>query len=210
MWSTGVTSQEYLNFSARLLLALISTVGTVGPAGRHQKLQAQLELAKFGWPTTSSLDALRAELGALAEPADVKALVEVTARVRGAGDLEAQRTDAARRLEVIGVNLTNAVGALGLGGTDPRAVDTVAAPAVKTIGELRGEFEKLTGTSLVSRSRLQIWTPSAARRQPSSQSYLASNSPRKRTNWRPLAGRLTPGRLKCEANRPDTESPSCS
>ena len=73
--------------------------------------------------------------------------------------------------------------------------DAVAAPAVKTIGELRGEFEKPTGTSLVSRSRLQIWTPSAARRQPSSQSYLASNSPRKRTNWRPLAGRSTPGRL---------------
>jgi len=83
MWSTGVTSHEYLNFSARLLLALISTVGTVGPAGRHQKLQALLELAKFGWPTTSSLDALRAELGALAEPADVKALVEVTDQFAG-------------------------------------------------------------------------------------------------------------------------------
>ena len=58
-------------------------LGTAGPAGRHQKLQAQLELAKFGWPTTSSLDALRAELGALAEPADVKALVEATDQFAG-------------------------------------------------------------------------------------------------------------------------------
>ncbi|MEX2253677.1 MAG: hypothetical protein WD649_05940, partial [Thermoleophilaceae bacterium] len=116
-------------------------------AETRSKLEAQLEHAtEQVTETTSSLDALRAELGALDAPADVKALVEVATRVRKAGDLEATRTDTARRLQTIDATLANAMGTLGLDGVDPRAVDAVAVPAVETIRQLRGEFDKLTGS----------------------------------------------------------------
>lgn len=112
----------------------------------HPKLEIKLEHAtEQVTETTGSLDALRSEFGALDEPADVEALVKVATRVRKAGDLEAARTDTARRLEAIDVTLANAMGALGLDGTDTRAVDAVVAPSVETIRQHRGEFDKLAG-----------------------------------------------------------------
>jgi predicted nucleic acid-binding Zn-ribbon protein len=116
-------------------------------AETRPKLEARLEHAtEQVTETTSSLDALRAELGALDAPADVKALVEVATRVRKAGDLEATRTDTAGRLQTVDATLANAMGTLRLDGVDPRAVDAVAVPAVETIRQLHAEFDKLTGT----------------------------------------------------------------
>ena len=116
-------------------------------AERRPKLEAKLELATDQVAeTTSSLDALSTELDAFTEPDDVKALAEVAARLRKAGDLEAQRTEAARRLETIDVSLTNAIAAFGLAGTDPRSLEGTPVPAGETIRQLRGEFDKLMGT----------------------------------------------------------------
>jgi uncharacterized protein YhaN len=116
-------------------------------AEARPKLEAQLEHASEQvTETTSSLDGLRAELRALDAPADVKALVEVATRVRKAGDLEATRTDTARRLQTVDASLANAMGTLKLDGVDPRALDSVAVPAVETIRQLHAEFDKLTST----------------------------------------------------------------
>lgn len=95
--------------------------------------------------TTSSLDARRRELAALDSPADVGVLVPVTSRVRRAGDLEATRTETARRLQTVDATLANETRALGLDGVDPRGLDAVAVPAVETIRELRGQLDQLAG-----------------------------------------------------------------
>ena len=75
--------------------------------------------------TATTLATQRDELAKLDEPADVAALIEVTARIRKAGDLETTRTETARTLADLDAELTGRLAALGLTAVDSRAVDAV-------------------------------------------------------------------------------------
>jgi uncharacterized protein YhaN len=83
---------------------------------------------------------LASRLRALAtrdEPADVSALVEISARIRKAGDLEQTRTDAARRLSDLEAEVVARLADLGLSGVEPRTVDAQIVPSLGSIKRLR-------------------------------------------------------------------------
>ncbi|MCP3975338.1 MAG: AAA family ATPase [bacterium] len=96
--------------------------------------------------TKNSLETLSEELGGLDDLTDVVALVEVIARIRKAGDLEATRTDTIRNLEAIDRKVASQLAALGLSGVDTRAVDVIAVPTLEAIRRVRDEFETRAGT----------------------------------------------------------------
>ena len=99
--------------------------------------------------TATALATRRAELAKLDEPADVAALVKVTARIRKAGDLEATRTETARQLTDLDAALTGRLATLGLTEADSRAVDAVAVPSLDVIRRSRDDAD-LRSTSIRS------------------------------------------------------------
>ena len=96
--------------------------------------------------TASTLAAQRAELAKLDEPADVTALIKVTARIRKAGDLEANRTTTARQLTNLDAELTGRLATLGLTLADSRAVDAVAVPSLDLIRITRSDADTLSAS----------------------------------------------------------------
>ncbi len=97
--------------------------------------------AEASGETATTLAAQRAELAELDEPADVAALVKVTARIRKAGDLEATRTETARQLTDLDAELTGGLATLGLTETDSRAVDALAVPSLDLIRHTRADAD---------------------------------------------------------------------
>lgn len=180
-------------------------------AETRPKLESKLEhAAEQVAETASALDTLRSELGALDEPADVEALVEVATRVRRAGDLEATRTDTARRLQTVDATLANAIGALGLDAVDPRSVDAVAVPSVDTIRHMRGEFDKLASViaqldeqvadldSQRNRTATELAELLRVERPPSEDELVAART-RRDEGWRLVRGVWIDGSVDPEA-----------
>ena len=99
--------------------------------------------------TATTLATQRDELAKLDEPADVAALIEVTARIRKAGDLETTRTETARTLADLDAELTGRLAALGLTAVDSRAVDAVAVPSLDLIRRTRADADT-RGASIAS------------------------------------------------------------
>lgn len=89
----------------------------------------------------NGLEERRAALAELDEPADVSTLVEVIARIRRDGDLEAKRTELARTLVDLEAELASRLAALGLTAVDSRAVDAVAVPSLELIRRSRVDFD---------------------------------------------------------------------
>ena len=77
------------------------------------------------------------------------ALIEVTARIRKAGDLETTRTETARTLADLDAELTGRLAALGLTAVDSRAVDAVAVPSLDLIRRTRADADT-RGASIAS------------------------------------------------------------
>ena len=95
--------------------------------------------------TKNALESRSKELERLDEPTDVITLVEAIARIRKAGDIEANRTDTIANLEAIDRKLASKLTRLGLREADPRAIAAIAVPTIETIRRRRDEFETLAG-----------------------------------------------------------------
>ena len=94
----------------------------------------------------TTLTVQQAELSKLDEPTDVAALMEVIARIRKAGDLEATRTETSRKLADLDAELTGQLATLGLTKADSRAVDAIAVPSVELIRRTRDDADTRSTT----------------------------------------------------------------
>lgn len=110
-------------------------------AARATLVADRTHAAEAAGETAATLTAQRVELTELDEPADVAALMEVTARIRKAGDLEASHTESARELSDLDAELAGRIATLGLTTTDSRSVDAVAVPALDVIRRLRDDAD---------------------------------------------------------------------
>ncbi|MBK7322590.1 MAG: AAA family ATPase [Candidatus Microthrix sp.] len=94
----------------------------------------------------TTLTVQQAELSKLDEPTDVAALMEVIARIRKAGDLEATRTETSRKLADLDAELTGQLATLGLTNADSRAVDAIAVPSLELIRRTRDDTDARSAT----------------------------------------------------------------
>ena len=94
----------------------------------------------------TTLTVQQAELSKLDKPTDVAALMEVIARIRKTGDLDATRTETSRKLADLDAELTGQLATLGLTNADSRAVDAIAVPSLELIRRTRDDAEARSAT----------------------------------------------------------------